>query len=319
MHKFLIKRYAEKTALWGALGLLNAPLAFVPTALSTLVRLYDMTRSHKAQVEDIAKTQHYTPLAEHTELSMLCRNMGEHAGVNIRHVFMKGAHGPFKNAMVVAERQSETSLYFEGNPLNDPILLKSGQAMTVLRGVIAHEIGHTKSNGDNTFSSNTSFTAVLYGVVGAVSPLFAMASVASGGVLAGVGLLGMSVAGFAGAFLSKSLDNRFFRNEEYLADIKGAEIFGADDVVISHDYNRKVLYRPAPVKPGNLPPPSKTDRLFTLCEKFYGDTHPTPEQRIAALRDIFKTKAEFNTPSAQVVFPEAYLQNLNQLVAQQPQ
>lgn len=317
MHKFVLKRYVEKNVLWGALGLLNAPFAFMPLALTGALRLYETRRSHRGQVEDIAEIDHYTQLAKDSPLSRLCSEMGEKAGVQIRHVFMKGANGSFRNAMVVAEKESETSLFFEGDPLRDKILLKSGQNEAVLRGIIAHEIGHTKSSSDNTFRANSSLTTLLYGAVGALSPLCAMASVASGGVLMGAGLLGVSIAGFTGAFLTKALDNRFFRNEEYLADIRGAQIFGADDVVISHDYNRKILCQPPRVS-HNKTPLSKADHFFALCDKVYGDTHPTPEQRISVLRDIFQTKAQFNPPPAEAIFPEAYLNNLNQLVGQQP-
>lgn len=302
MHKFLMKRYAEKTALWGTLTVLNAPLGFLPLAITGLSRLHSLTQSHDALAEETTQEVGYRAHPENGTLSDIAKDMGKQAGVTIKHVFVRSM-GRFRNAEVIGESRKETSMIFEGNPLNDPVLNETEQGEAVMRGVIAHELGHALSNGDNTFRNNAFITGVCYCMAGSVGIIAGICTIATGGLAAGAAMLGGAVLSGATGFLTMALNQRFSRNEEYLADLRGAEIFGADNMVICHDYNLKVLMPERNADPLQTPDNISAKgeplgaRFIAACLDFYGDDHPEPQDRIDALRHVFGTTASF-TPIA---------------------
>lgn len=292
MHKFLRNRHIEKAALWGVLGVLNAPLAFFPALVSFLMRLNERTRSHDSEAKIAALESRAHILPQEDRLTRLVKDMGAQAGINVQNVFANPRHA-FRNAMILCERRSEVSIIFEGHPLRDAALNQTAQGEAVARGIIAHEIGHALSSGDNSFQSNAVITGMLYTLGSGISMVAGVMSLLGGGLVMGAGMLAGMVAGLGAGFATMALNQRFSRNEEYLADLRGAALFGADDMVICHEYNLKVLQRGK-----NSPPPPKTFResLVTACLDFYGEEHPAPADRIAALRAVFNTAARYDVP-----------------------
>ena len=299
MHKFLMKRYAEKTALWGTLTALNAPLGFLPLAITGLSRLYSMTQSHDSLAHDATQEIGYRANPENGALSGIAKDMGDQAGVTVKHVFVR-SRDRFCNAEVLGESRKETSIIFDGNPLKDPILNQTPQGEAVMRGVIAHELGHALSSGDNTFKNNAFITGICYCMGSSFGAIGGLVTMAGGGLALGAGLVGGAILSGAAGFLTMALNQRFSRNEEYLADMRGAEIFGADNMVICHDYNLKVLKTGCAAKADTAAkdekPQALGERFIVACLSLYGDDHPEPQDRIDALRRVFGSTASYALP-----------------------
>lgn len=302
MHKFLMKRYAEKAALWGTLAALNAPLGFLPLAMTGLSRLHSLIQSHDALAEDVTQETSHRAHPVNGMLSDIAREMGRQAGVGVKHVFVRSMRR-FTNAEIIGESRKAASIIFDGNPLDDPALNQTPQGDAVMRGVIAHELGHALSNGDNTFNNNAYITGVCYSLGGSIGTVAALCTMVTGGLASGAVLLGGAVLSGVAGFLTMALNQRFNRNEEYLADLRGAEIFGADNMVICHEYNLKVLMPERNADPLQTPDnisakgESLGARFVAACLDFYGDDHPEPQDRIDALRHVFGTTASY-TPVA---------------------
>lgn len=293
MHKFLRNRYVEKAALWGTLTVLNVPLAFLPLAITGLSRLHSMTQSHDALADEAAKETRSRETPEHETLKHIVRDMGAKAGITIKHVFVRN-NDRFTNAEVVGENRKATSLIFEGNPLKDSILNETQQGDAVMRGVIAHELGHALSNGDNAFKNNAFITGICYCMGSSLGSIAGLVTMAGGGLALGAGIVGGAILSAGAGFLTMALNQRFSRNEEYLADMRGAEIFGADNMVICHDYNLKVLKTGCAVQTEATPKPQALgERFIVACLNLYGDDHPEPQDRIAALRTVFGSTASY--------------------------
>jgi Zn-dependent protease with chaperone function len=293
MHKFLRNRYVEKTALWGTLTALNAPLAFLPLAITGLSRLFIVTQSHDVLAKEAAKETRSLAIPEQETLSRIARDMGQKAGITIKHVLVRN-NDRFRNAEVFGESRKATSLIFQGNPLQDPVLNQTPQGEAVMRGVIAHELGHALSNSDNTFKNNAYMTGLCYCLSSSLGTITGLIAIASGGLALGAGLIGGAILSAGAGFLTMALNQRFSRNEEYLADLRCADLFSADDMVICHDYNLKVLRQEhgAQQKPQTQPKPQALGQRFVVaCINLYGDDHPEPQDRIDALRTVFGTTA----------------------------
>lgn len=300
MHKFLRHLYIEKTALWGVLGVLNAPLAFVPGAMTALFRLHSMTRNHDIMAEEAAQEGRSRPLPPDDPLFRIVRDMGKVAGVSIQNVFIRNGQR-FQNAEIVGESRHKTSLIFQGNPLRDAALNRTPQGDAVMRGVIAHEIGHALSSSDNTFHANAFMTGLCYSLGSGVATIAGFITLAGGGLVAGAGLLGGAVLSAGAGFLTMALNQRFSRNEEFLADLRGAEIFGADNMIICHEYNLKILVahpdRQKSTPQTDTKPTTLGERFIVACLDFYGGDHPAPAERIAALRSVFQSSASYIVPT----------------------
>lgn len=291
MKFYLARLYAEKAALWGAIGLLNAPLGFIPLGIAGLHRLHDRSRPHEEHIRSQIEDEFYQPLPDHAPLTVLCREMGEKAGVSIKNVLMRDSGEPFSNAMIYSERKSEISLFFDGDPQADWLLAESGQSEALIRGVVAHEIGHSLSHSDHSFNTAAFWTSLSYYFGAAGSLILGLGCLATGGVVAGAALAGLAVTGVAAGLTTAAIEHRFSRNEEFLADFHGARLFGADNLVIGYDF--LCQYDP------ELPEPEPVTRLgkfIALLQAFQGSTHPTSEQRLTSLRQVFNSAASFNTP-----------------------
>ena len=293
MHPFLIKRYAEKTVLWAGLGLLNAPLAFLPTIYASYIQ---HKHSKQSPAESLRSTIHFgkfKPLASTSALALMANEMGQKVGVTFTHLY-KSRDIDFENVMILQDKADEAALLFQGDPLQDIDLVASGQQHQFLRGILAHELGHTHTRGTNHFQHNATMTGRLYALGAGVAMCIGWAGVLFGSFATGLGFVGAAAAGAAAGTAALVLRSRNTRNDEFLADIHGAKVFGADDIIITHDFAEKVL------TPQLEQAKARYDQMYTpglmtrLYDKFIDATHPPSHERLAALRAIFKSNAAFN-------------------------
>lgn len=293
MHPFLIKRYAEKTMLWAALGTLNAPLAFVPALLAGVIQHRQSRDTPEESLRAIIHAGRYRLLDSASPTAMTAHQMGEKIGVTFTHLYLS-PEPDFENIMILQERPSEAALLFQGDPLQDVDLVRAGQEQAFLRGIIAHELGHTHTRGTNHFNHNATITARLYGVASCAAMSVGWACALMGSFATGLGFIGMAAGAAAAGTAAFVLRSQHSKNDEFLADIHGAKIFGADDMIITHDFAAKIIepqiekWKAANIN--RLPP----TRLGDLYEKFIAATHPSSADRIDALRSIFKSNATFN-------------------------
>lgn len=293
MHPFLIKRYAEKTALWTGLGALNAPLAFLPAMIAGHITYRHSTQSPERALRSAIHLGGFKPLESTSPLALMANEMGGKVGVTFTHLY-KTDEKSFENVMILQDRRDEAALLFQGDPLQDLDLIEAGQEQQFLRGILAHELGHTHTRGTNYFQHNATITSHLYGLGAGVSMCIGWAAMLFGSFTTGVGFMGAATAGAVASTAALVLRSRNLKNDEYLADIHGAQIFGADDLIITHDFADKVL-SPQIEQAKSAYKGRDTPGLMTrLYDNFIDATHPSSNERIDALRRIFKSKAVFN-------------------------
>lgn len=293
MHPFLIKRYAEKTALWTALGALNAPLAFLPTAISAYKLRRQAQQTPEESLGPAIRYGGFKRLESTSALALMANEMGNKIGVTFTHVY-KSRDFNFENVMILQDKPKQAALLFQGDPLLDMDLVASGQQHQFLRGILAHELGHTHTRGTNHFQLNASITGGLYHIGAGLAMCVGWGSMLFGNFATGLGFLGTALAGAVAGTTALVLRSRNARNDEFLADIHGAKMFGADDLIITHDFAEKILSPQMEEEKNRYSGPDKPGLLARLHEKFIASTHPPSHERLAALRAIFKSTATFN-------------------------
>lgn len=293
MHPFLIKRYAEKTALWTALGALNAPLAFLPTAISEYKLRRQAQQTPEESLGPAIRYGGFKRLESTSALALMANEMGNKVGVTFTHVY-KSRDFDFENVMILQDKPKQAALLFQGDPLLDMDLVASGQQHQFLRGILAHELGHTHTRGTNHFQLNASITGGLYHIGAGLAMCVGWGSMLFGNFATGLGFLGTAFAGAVAGTTALVLRSRNARNDEFLADIHGAKVFGADDLIITHDFAEKILSPQIEQAKDRHSGPYRPGLMERLHEKFIASTHPPSHERLAALRAIFKSTATFN-------------------------
>ena len=289
MHPVMAEKEQKAAQLWKALAFFSA-LAFtlppkpgIPPEQDPALKAKG-AEEHERLTRKLALKSSLTLLPADHPLTLMTRTLGEKAGVNIHSVFLDSTAPKFYNASIRNDGRNNAAITFYG----DPLLEKNGEILA--RAVTGHEIGHavvdhTRRNSQ-AFHAAAEKTAMIYGCLW--TPLAATLALPFSMAAA------VSVTGLILSFVPIALQQAYRRNNEYMADLTGAEISGdaAESVQDLQYLQRTKISRDA------VHPELRRSKQRDVLEVFIGSTHPPMAERIATLRTVFNLQSIPEEPEA---------------------
>jgi hypothetical protein len=283
MHAIMLEKEEKAERLWKTLAAISAIFLLrlpkrAPVIDPDISRQIRHTLDHQKISWKLARKLKLAILPHDHPLKIIASEMGARAGVHIHSVFLDPAAPHFYNASIRNDGRNNAAITFYGNPL----LEKDGDILC--RAVTGHEIAHAAL--DYTGYNRGQFEEATYDLSFRCLMLSSAVAVAFPLWPAGLPVLSAAIA-TAGLVGPAALRQAFRRNNEYMADLKGAEISGnAAGAVQDLQYLAHLK-----TEKKSLHPELRRSKLQCLSDLFIDSTHPPMEKRIAALCTAFNLQS----------------------------